>query len=55
MKNSLQVFQVPIHKKIVYMYLEPQSNTAIDSLYSPLYTNVIICKLKKFGNHFTLV
>ena len=51
MKNSLQVFQVPIHKKIVYMYLEPQSNTATDSL----YTNVIICKLKKFGNHFTLV
>ena len=32
MKNCLQVFQVPIQKKIVYTYLVSQYNTTIDSL-----------------------
>ena len=38
-----------LHKKIVYTYLSPNSNTTIDFVSSNLYTNVIICKLKKFG------
>ena len=38
-----------LHKKIVYTYLSPNSNTTIDFVSSNLYTNVIICNLKKFG------
>ena len=42
-------------KNIFYRYFESQSNTTIDSLSSHPYTNVMICKLKKFGSHFTSV
>ena len=45
----------PIHKKLVYRYLESQSNTTIHCFSSRLYINLIICKLKKFGSHFSLV
>ena len=36
-------------------YFESQSYTTIDCLSSHLYINVTICKLKKFGSHFTPV
>ena len=42
-----------LHKKHLYRYFESQSKTTIDSLSSHLYTIVMICKLKKFGSHFT--
>ena len=42
-----------LHKKHLYRYFESQSKTTIDSLSSHLYTNVMICKLKKFGSHIT--
>ena len=42
-------------KKIVYLYFESQSKTKIDSLFSHLSMNVMICKHKSFGKHFTPV
>ena len=41
--------------KILYGYIKSQSYTMIDSLSINLYINEIICKLKKFGSHFTPV
>ena len=41
--------------KILYGYIKSQSYTMIDSLSINLYINAIICKLKKFGSHFTPV
>ena len=38
-----------------YEYFDSQSYTTIDSLSSHIYMNVIICKLKRFGSHFTPV
>ena len=42
--NGLHLERV---KYKVYRFIESQSNTTIDSLSSHLYTNVMICKLKK--------
>ena len=61
MKLVIYFFQTIFHscynscisiKKIVYRYFESQSNTTIDSFSSHFYTNVMICKLKKFGSYF---
>ena len=51
---------VTTHVKLLHLlknceYFDSQSYTTIDSLSSHIYMNVIICKLKKFGSHFTPV
>ena len=49
------VMTLAFPQKILYGYFESQAYTTIDSLSGHLYMNVIICKLKKFGSHFTPV
>ena len=60
MKLIIELFRATFHpcynsciviKKIFSRYFESQSKATTDCLSSHLYTNVMICQLKKFGSH----